>query len=255
MLSGSGSASPQPRANEGEQQREHAEAELARLVDRLYGLQPTVNDEGDLCPVVLELTRDAKAAWKEYYDRHADEQNDLSGDLSAAWSKLEEYAARLALVIHFVRWAADDADLESPDAVDAVSMKAGIILAEWFKTETRRVYALLSESDKNREQRRLIEWIERKGGSVTGREVQQGHRQYRTAQDAEAALNELAKAGCGQWRDAPTGPKGGRPSSVFRLSTLSTSTQPARTLGSEGFVDVDSVDTPEMQPDDDWGEL
>ena len=37
--------------------------------------------------------------------------------------------------------------------------------------------------------------------------------------------------------------------------TVSTSTQPAKTRDSEGFVDVDSVDTPETQPDDDWGEL
>jgi hypothetical protein len=47
--------------------------------------------------------------------------------------------------------------------------------------------------------------------------------------EAEAALEELAKAGCGEWHDAPPGPKGGRPSSVFRLSTASTSTQPAKT--------------------------
>jgi len=49
---------------------------------------------------------------------------------------------------------------------------------------------------------------------------------------------------------------GGRPSSIFRLSTPSTSTQPPKTRDSEGFVDVDSVDAPETQPDDDeWGEL
>jgi hypothetical protein len=233
-----------------------AEAELARLVGRLYDLQPTVDDEGDPRPVVIGLTRDAKAAWKVYYNHHAEEQTDLSGELAAAWSKLEEYAARLALVIHCVRWAADDVDLESPDAVDAASMKAGIVLAQWFKAEARRVYALLSESGDDRELRQLIEWIERKGGSVTAREVQQGHRHYHTAQDAETALEELAKAGCGEWHDAPPGPKGGRPSRVFRLSTSSTSTQPAKTRDAEGSVDVDSVDAPETHSDDDeWGEL
>ena len=44
----------------------------------------------------------------------------------------------------------------------------------------------MSESDDDRDQRRRIEWIERKGGSVTAREVQQGHRRYRTADDADA---------------------------------------------------------------------
>lgn len=61
-----------------------AEAELARLFDRLYDLQPTVDDTGDPRPVIVGLTPDAKSAWKAYYNAHAEEQNDLSGDLSAA---------------------------------------------------------------------------------------------------------------------------------------------------------------------------
>jgi len=151
-----------------------AEAEIARLVDRLYELQPTIGDEGELRPVVLGLTTDAKAAWKVYYNAHAQEQIDLSGELSAAWSKLEEYAARLALVVHFARWAADDRTLTSADVVDGASMAAGIALVTWFKGEARRVYALLGESDEDRERRRLVEWLERRGGSATPREVQNG---------------------------------------------------------------------------------
>lgn len=85
-----------------------AEAKLARLVDRLYDLQPTVDDDGEPRPVLVRLTADAKTAWMAYYNAHAIEQADLTGDLSAAWSKLEEYAVRLALVIHFIRWAAKD---------------------------------------------------------------------------------------------------------------------------------------------------
>jgi len=75
-----------------------AEAEIARLFDRLYELQPTIGDDGEPRPVVVGLTPDAKTAWKAYYNEHAQEQADMAGELSAAWSKLEEYAARLALV-------------------------------------------------------------------------------------------------------------------------------------------------------------
>jgi hypothetical protein len=233
-----------------------AEAEIARLFDRLYDLKSTVDDEGNLRPVVVGLTVDAKAVWKAYFNAHAQEQIDLTGELSAAWSKLEEYAARLALVIHYTRWAADDPELQNPDAVDAASMAAGVKLAQWFKREARRVYSLLSESDDDRDHRRLIEWIERKGGSVTAREVQQGHRQYRSAQEAEAALVELEKAGCGCWQQAPTTPRGGRPSRVFHLHTASTVYEtPSNQAEKAGCVDVDSVDTPETQDDDEWGEL
>src|SRR5262249_21903285 len=85
-----------------------AEAELVKLFDRLYELQPTAGDEGEPRPVLVRLSADAKGAWRAYYNANAVEQVDLTGDMAAAWSKLEEYAARLALVVHFTRWAAGD---------------------------------------------------------------------------------------------------------------------------------------------------
>ncbi|HJZ56337.1 MAG TPA: DUF3987 domain-containing protein, partial [Gemmataceae bacterium] len=226
-----------------------AEAELARLFDQLYDLEPTEGDDGEARPVLVWLTPEAKSAWTAYYDAHAEEQADLTGDLSAAWSKLEEYAARLALVVHFARWAAGDPTLASADLVDAASMSAGITLATWFKGEARRVYAMLSETDPERDQRRLVEWIDRRGGSVTAREVQQSCRWLKEPGAAEAALEELVKAGRGTWRDAPTTAKGGRPSRLFHLSTPSTVYEtPATDMENEGSVDVDSGDTPESQP-------
>jgi len=230
----------------------NAEAELSRLFGRLYDLQPSIDDKGGPRPIVVDLTRDAKATWKEYYDQHAEEQTDLTSELSAAWSKLEECAARLALVIHCVRSANDAPCLESPDAVDAESMKAAIVLIKWFKRETRRVYAMLSESDDDRDERRVIEWIERKGGSVTAREVQEGHRQYQTAPAAESALNELVKAGHGRWKPTPTGQRG-QPTRRFVLCLVYGNT-PNLTENSN-TVDVDSVDTPDTQPVDQWGEV
>ena len=158
-------------------------------------------------------------------------------------------AARLALVIHFVRWAANDAALESPDAVDAASMKAGIELAQWFKAEARRVYALLGESDDDREQRRLIEWIERKGGSATARELMRSSRQWATANDAEAVLDDLAAANYGRWMEQPTSSKGGRPTRVFVLADNAdvdtTHTKPSE---NDSCVNVNSVNG----PDDEW---
>ena len=224
------------------------EDEITRLIDRLYELQPMATEEDDFRPVVVGLTRDAKSVWKAYYNAHGREQMELVGELSAAWSKLEEYAARLALVIHFARWAAGDPSLKNPDTVDVGSMEAGIRLATWFKGEARRVYAMLSESGGERDQRRLLEWIQTKGGSVTTREVQQGCRWLKKPGAAEPALNELAKAGYGCWRNVPTTAKGGQPTRVFRLSTPSTVYEtPTKPDENGGSVDVDSVDAPETQ--------
>lgn len=105
-------------------------------------------------------------------------------------------------------------------------MAAGIRLTQWFKHEARRVYAMLAETEAEREHRQLIEWITRKGGSVASREVQSGCRWLRTPGAAEAALEKLARAGRGVWRDVATTAKGGRWGRVFDLSTVSASTKP-----------------------------
>lgn len=213
-----------------------AEADLARLLGRLYDLQHATVYDGQYAPVYVDLTAEAKGLWVAYCNAHGAEQVDLTGDLAAAWSKLEGYAARLALIIHYARWAADDASLKDPDKIDADSMARAVILAEWFKGEARRVYGVLGESDDQREQRQLVEWIQRRGGAVTVRELQQGRREYATADAAEAALCGLAKAGLGTWHNLATTTKGGRPSRVFRLSTVSTvyetASEPEESVGS-----------------------
>lgn len=229
-----------------------AEAEIASLVDRLYTLEPIIGDDGDWHAVVVGLTPDAKAAWRAFYNAHAREQADLAGELSAAWSKLEEYAARLALVIHLARWAADDPALESSDRVDESSMAAGIALTTWFKRETRRVYALLSETDDDRDQRRLVEWLERRGGAATAREAQMGCRWLRDPGAAEAALEQLAKAGWGNWEPTPPGRRG-QPTRHFRLSTVNSIGEPPDE--NVNTVDVDTADAPESQASDEWGEV
>jgi hypothetical protein len=224
-----------------------AEAELVRLFDRLYELQPTTDDDGEPRPVLVCLSGEAKAAWIAYYNAHAAEQTDLTGDMAAAWSKLEEYAARLALVVHYVRWAAGDVANET--RLDAASMNAGIVLAKWFKHEARRVYAMLDESDAERDHRRLVEWIGRKGGAVTAREVRQGCRWLKEPGAAEAALEELVKAGRGSWEHSPPGQRG-QPTRRFKLSTVSTaSTVYGNSVlpgENSNTVDVDSVDAEEV---------
>ena len=153
------------------------------------------------------------------------------------------------------RWADGDTSAEYQQPVSVEDVVAGIRLARWFGNEWRRLFGMFYETNEVRDQRRLVEWIERKGGSVTARKVQQGHRQFRTAHQAEAALEELAKAGCGNWEPTPPGRRG-QPSRRFVLSTVSTvygnSLKPDE---NRNTVDVDSVDGPETQPDDDWGEL
>ena len=200
---------------------EVVEARMVQLVEKLFSLEMVTDEHDEPIPVTINPTPEAKRLFVNYFNDHNAEQVDLDGDLGAVWSKLEEVASRLALVIHFVREASGEQGLPRPVAVDAESMRRGIALTEWFKHEARRVYAMLDESEDDAKQRKLVDWIVRKGGSVTAREVQQGHRQFRTADDAETALNELATAGIGRWEPSPAGKRGQR-TRRFVLSSTST---------------------------------
>jgi hypothetical protein len=214
------------------------EKQVAELFDKLFELKPEVDGR----PQLVILMPEAKEKWKAYFNAHAGEQVDLTGDLAAAWSKLEEYPARLALVVHFVRWAAGDPTLADHTQVDDVSLAAGIVLASWFKHEARRVYAMLTETEEDKGRRQLVEWLQRRGQPVTVREVQQGYRPLKAPGVAEAALQQLVQRGYGTWRKRSS-PNGGRPTWEFVLSRPSTSTEPPEnTIESEGSVDVDGGD-------------
>jgi len=237
-----------------------AEADLATLLDRLYELRPAIDNQGEPCPLVVTLTPKAKAVWISFFKDHATEQSALSGDLAAAFSKLEETAARLALIIHCTRSAANDPTLQCDSKVDAVSMLSGIAMTEWFKNEVRRVYELLSESGEETQLRQLLDWIERHGGSVTVRDLQRGPRQYREKSDAETALNELVKAGLGRWETDDSGGKG-RPVGRFVLAVSEELTSGDGDTNSQihaktgNCVTVASADTPKNAIPNfgDWG--
>lgn len=216
------------------------ESQMEDLFDRLYSLQLVTDSQGDAGPLPLPLSAQAKTAWVEFYNDHAKEQNGLTGDLAAAWSKLEGYAARLGLIVHLVRWAARDQTLDDPNMIDERSIEAGVQLSRWFGQEASRVYGILSESDEDRERRRLIEAIERKGGAVTVRDLSRSTRMFGDAEAAERALDELCKSEYGRWEDLPIGPTGGRPTRRFVLASC---VDAAETLDSGEFSGVLATST------------
>ena len=236
------------------------EAAVALVFDRLFGLTPETDDDGDERPRLVTLADDGKRAWVTFYNEHAGEQVNLSGDEAAAWSKLEGYAARLALVVHLTRWAAGDATLRDPARVDEASIAAGVVLARWFGDEARRVYAILGESDEGRESRRLVEWIDRKGGTATVRDLTRGPREYRgDPERAAKALGELVAAGVAVWVHDDHGPKGGRPTDRIRLVSRRGDTgdgdeTPVNAGNRVGSVTVATVAKP-TDAGDGWGEL
>jgi 5S rRNA maturation endonuclease (ribonuclease M5) len=190
---------------------------LASVFASLWGLAPVNADGEEAKPMDLPLADEARPLWVGFVNRHGRETADLAGPVAAAFSKLEGYAARLALVLSLARWAENPGTLGiGPVAVDVESVRAGIEIVEWAKQETLRIYAMLSEDDQELEYREVLELVERRGGTITVRELQRAQH-HKNAEEAEELLRAMAADGLGRWVDLPPGPKGGRPTSCFQL--------------------------------------
>jgi len=226
---------------------------FASMLGRLRELRHNTDDNGEPVPVDVPLSDDGRRAWVAFYDEHARRQHDMhDGDLAAAFSKLEGYAARFALVFHFIKWAAIPGDDRA--AIGPESIEAGAELARWFCTETERLYGMLSESDEDREQRELVEYVRSHGGSVTPRDLMRAGPCFKMADDARAALDKLASAGLGRWESPTPTSKGGHPTRRFRLTdSTDADTTRAGAVKNGGCVSVSSVNDIEAlaaAPDD-----
>lgn len=199
------------------------EVRVARVLDRLLSLTFHTAEDGATEPVNVALTPRARAAWVAFYNAHAEEQAEiLDHDLTAAWSKLEGYAARLALLVHCIRWAADGTTA-SPADVDEASIAAGVELSQWFGQEARRVYSVLAETSEERAQRQLLDLIQRKGGQITVRELMRANRQFKDVVQAEEQLQQLVQRGLVRMERVGTSRQGGRPYSRFVLAPVADS--------------------------------
>ncbi|MCK4342443.1 MAG: DUF3987 domain-containing protein [Phycisphaerae bacterium] len=187
------------------------------LLAALLALPAGVDDLGDPRPRFIPIGKEAKPLWVEWHDRHVLELVDIGDDdLGAHYAKLKGACARIALLFACVEVAVGGNAIAH---ISADAMRRAIAVTEWFKSEAQRVYAVLGESEEERERRKLIEWIEHHGGNVTVRDLTHSLHQYRGRADAaKAELDALAKVGFGSWTHPAPGPKGGRPSSRFVLN-------------------------------------
>ena len=229
---------------------EDVEREYANVVNALLSIPLTLDDNGDPAPRFIPLSDEAKPAFVAWHDEHARDTADAGGDLAASYSKIKGYCARFALILHLAAIAAGDAEADRT-RITLPSLRAAIRLAEWFKAQARRVCDRFAENEEDRDRRELAEWIERRGSSVTVRELTHGLRQYRNATDAaQAALDDLATAGFGRWEHPAPGPTGGRPSPRLHLVASVTVTETPKDDPTSGGIGTgDDGDAEE------WGEL
>ncbi len=136
---------------------------MESLYGRLLELPFDIGDAGELNQNIIIPSSDARREFIDFYNSHNDEQFALTGDLKSAYSKLEEVAARLALIIHCCERGFGPLELST--------MQRAIELTQWFKNEAHRVYGILDESDRQFENRSILHWMQAKSTPITPRDL------------------------------------------------------------------------------------
>lgn len=186
------------------------------LLAALLAIVPAQDDAGRPQPRHIGMTPEAKQVFVTWHDLHARETANLTDDhLRAHWSKLNGTCARIALLFA----CTEVVDQGSVSAVSMDSMQRAIHVTDWLKAESARIYAGLGMPVGDKARRRLVEWIERRGGNATVRDLTHGMWTFRgNAPAARAALDELVEAEVGRWDCSGPGPKGGHPAEQFKLT-------------------------------------
>lgn len=191
------------------------ERAFSAMIEKLYALDMPEDEHGTPVPRPVPLDEQAGGYWAEYYNELNHDMTGKDERSRAMLSKLEGGAARLALVVHLGRVAGGET--VPADFIDGESMRRGIELAKWFRSEAERVYLRLAESDEDREARQLLDLIRRKGGTISGRELVQSSRAFRSVAEAESALCRLVDARHGSWVTPPQRGRGGPKARRFVL--------------------------------------
>jgi hypothetical protein len=131
------------------------------VVDGLLSLKMVPGDDGHPRAELVQLTANARHEWKSFTDNHAAELNDpdFPDCLRGPWSKLRAYCARLALIVHHLRWACHET--QSKD-VDGPSLQAAVRLVDYFKAHARRVRLVGGGDRLVEDAKRVWGWVVRK---------------------------------------------------------------------------------------------
>jgi len=182
-------------------------------------------------PVIIPFSPAAKKTWIKWFNSAKFRQRESQTDDHAAnWSKQIGYAARLALLFELVMRAEENTSgpynalrlalAQHGGSVRREALKAAIRVMEWFVHESDRIFQRNNAPETTKELIKLKEWVERRGGRCTVREVYSSLRRYKgNKAQAEQDLEGMVTEGLGKWefREREQG-QSGRPSKEFMLS-------------------------------------
>ena len=175
---------------------------------------------------VLRLSDDAADRFHKWRVVNAELVGEHSGMFQSWLGKLPGVVLRVALVLRYLRWCAEDGTSQEPENIDLDTTLAALRLVDdYLIPMARRVYgdAALPEAETDAAAiARLI--VARKVGAERGgryivnlrKDVQRrGINRIRTANQARCALEELREAG---WLRPVAVPTGGRPRGDYEVN-------------------------------------
>jgi hypothetical protein len=179
----------------------------ADTLSRLRTLAMQELDDGVLGYRVVHLSAVAKERWISWWNLHAAEMRglELPASLVGPWGKLKSYAARIALVLHYlwqVQTNEDEGDIE------VASVERAVRLVDYFKSHLRLVYLRLRQTPEDNHLFEVLDWIRRHGSRCTARQLVRAKKVANT-EKAKKLLKELAERGYGhlEWLESANNKK------------------------------------------------
>jgi hypothetical protein len=196
-------------------------AKWREVFDKLRSLKMVPVEVGGVVkgyrPFLVKLDASGRRAWQRFTEAHAAERNseDFEDHLIGPWSKLRGYCARLALVIHYLRWACGEIESDTAD-VDGESVERAARLVAYFKGHARKVYARMDSDPRLADARHVLKWLQRhpEPAVLTRRDVHQGlrrHTRFANPDNLDAPLKLLEHHGYVRALPNPAGRGPGRP--------------------------------------------
>lgn len=170
-------------------------------------------------PFVISLSDEA---WEVFHDWTAELAEQMKGEdrdtnLDGVRSKMAAHAARLSLVCHALRCAAESRTIESELPAD--DMVFGVALARYYLAHAEKVLGFDRNDDRIPAAERILAWVERTKPTTFSRSELYGclRRQFSRPEDLIGPLKLLVQLNYLRYADQPIPATGRRPSPRFEI--------------------------------------
>jgi hypothetical protein len=195
------------------------ESLMETALEKLLTLDLVTDEAGEARPWFIPFTEDARSLMDDFRNAARGWEAGAEGLLLSFVGKLPGMAARLALVLGFLDWAADGAEEPHEITVQHFGRAAHLVEA-YLLPMARRAYSDAATPKPERAARRLVGIIREQGWQrFTSRDVLRLDRAgLGNKAELDPALSLLTEGDCIRPIDPPTNPQGGRPQRLFLVN-------------------------------------